>query len=312
MSVEPARFEFDLGAALDAVVSISTKVPPDGLTASVLGTERAGHGVLIDRGLVLTIGYLITEAQQIWIGFRDGRTVPGDVLGYDQATGFGLVQLLARVETRPVPLGSSREARVGDHVVVAGSGGPDAVIEARLVAKQEFAGYWEYLLDEALFTAPAHPNWGGTAVLDSAGRLIGLGSLQIQDALVNGQSQDLNMIVPIDLLKDILPDLKTRGQADRPPRPWLGLYATEVDDHVVVLGLADNGPAVEAGVASGDVVVAVGNQQVDTLAGFYRAVWATGEAGCDVILSLVRDGRVRQVIIGSADRAARLKRPLMH
>jgi len=143
MSSEPSPFDFDLPAALNAVVAVSSQIPPDALTASVLGTERAGHGVLIDDGLVLTIGYLVTKAQQIWLTFRDGQTVPGDVLGYDQATGFGLIQILARVETQPVPLGSSQDTRVGDHVVVVGSGGKDAVLEARLVAKQEFAGYWE-------------------------------------------------------------------------------------------------------------------------------------------------------------------------
>ncbi|MEO1264381.1 MAG: S1C family serine protease, partial [Pseudomonadota bacterium] len=216
------------------------------------------------------------------------------------------------VPAEPLNMGSSERAKVGDHIVIAGHGGPAEAISARLVAKQEFCGYWEYMLDEALFTAPAHQNWGGTAVLDADGDLIGVGSLQIQDAEVNGKSQDINMVVPIDLLKPILDDLRTTGQANRAARPWLGLYATETDNHVVALGVSDRGPAELAGLQAGDVIVAVGAKEVSTLAEFYAAVWSTGDAGTDVMLSIMRDGRMRQIIIVSADRAQLLKRPRVH
>lgn len=312
MRMQSENYDFDVDTALKSVVAISSHIPAEALTASVLGSERAGNGVVIDRGLVLTIGYLITEADRIWLTLSDGRTVAGDVLGYDQATGFGLVQALGQLDAPALPIGSSSEAAVGDHVIVAGSRGPDAVVAARIVAKQEFAGYWEYVLDEALFTAPAHPNWGGAAVISSDGQLIGIGSLQIQDAEVDGEPQNLNMIVPIDLLEPILDDLRKTGRSGRPPRPWLGLYATEAEDHVVVIGVSDPGPAQDAGLEAGDIVVSVGDTQVGSLAEFFREVWACGEAGCNVLLKIVREGRLREAVVTSVDRAALLHRPRAH
>jgi S1-C subfamily serine protease len=312
MRLQTDEFDFDVEKALKSLVAVTSQIPANALTASVLGTERQGNGVIIDRGLVLTIGYLVTEAQQIWLKTADGRTVPGDVLGYDQPTGFGLIQALGDLGVPALALGSSAEASVGDPVLVAGAHGTREAISGHLVAKQEFAGYWEYVLDEALFTAPAHPNWGGTAVVNARGELIGVGSLQIQDAEVNGDPQDLNMVVPIDLLKPILDDMRTTGRANRPPRPWLGLYATEAEDHVVIIGTVDNGPAQEAGLSAGDLILAVGDTEVHSLADFFRQVWAQGEAGCDIAVNFVRDGRLRDAVIVSVDRAALLSRPSMH
>ncbi|MEO0729563.1 MAG: S1C family serine protease [Pseudomonadota bacterium] len=312
MRPRPADYAFDLAAALEAVVTVTSHIPPDGLTASVLGTERSGNGVVIERNLVLTIGYLVTEAQQIWLTLSDGRTVPGDVLAYDQPTGFGLIQALGQMDVTPVTIGSSTDAGVGDEVVISGAGGLQNALAAHLVAKQEFAGYWEYLLDEALFVAPAHQNWGGTAVLAADGSLIGIGSLQIQDAEVNGDTEDLNMVVPIDLLKPILADMKQTGASGTPPRPWMGLYATASEDSVVVIGLSERGPAQDAGVEPGDVITAVDGTVITSLPEFFRAVWSTGPAGCAVTLSMLRDGQERDAVIVTVDRGAMLKRPMMH
>jgi S1-C subfamily serine protease len=229
---DPKDYAFDLDAALAAVVTLKSTVPADAFTAGILGTERSGFGVLIERrGLVLTIGYLITEAETIWLGLSDGRTVPGHALGYDQSTGFGLVQALARLDVPALPLGKSRALDIGTEIIVAGAGGRQHATAAILVGKQEFAGYWEYLLDEALFTAPAHPFWGGAALIGPAGDLCGIASLRLDQSNegASGGSEQLNMIVPIDLLSPILEDLKTLGRPKTPPRPWLGLYAVEVD-----------------------------------------------------------------------------------
>src|SRR6187549_108094 len=228
---KPEDYAYDLDAALSAVVGIRAIIPGDAFTAETLGTERAGNGVLIrENGVVLTIGYLITEAETIWLHLNDGRVVPGHVLGYDQSTGFGLVQALAKLDLPALPLGDSTLVPLEENVVVGGAGGRQKSVAARVVGKQEFAGYWEYVLDEAIFTAPAHPNWGGTAVIGPAGELIGLGSLQLERAREKGQNEHLNMIVPIDDLKPILDDLLKFGRPNRPPRPWLGLYATEIED----------------------------------------------------------------------------------
>ena len=209
---KPGDYAYDLDQALNAVVGLSAVIPADAFTAEILGTERAGNGVLIRNNVVLTIGYLITEAEAIWLTLFDGRAVPGTVLAYDQETGFGLVQALARLDVPPLPLGSSGQARVGDAVVIAGAGGRKHSLAARIVSKQEYAGYWEYVLDEAIFTTPAHPNWGGTAVISTSGELIGVGSLQLQQAQGAGTAGHLNMSVPIDLLKPILDDLMTMGR----------------------------------------------------------------------------------------------------
>src|SRR6187200_166941 len=233
---KPEDYGYDLDAALSAVVGIRAIIPGDAFTAETLGTERAGNGVLIRAdGLVLTIGYLVTEAETIWLTLIDGRAVPGTVLAYDQATGFGLIQALARLDLPALPIGQSSAASVGERVVVGGAGGRQKSVAARIVAKQEFAGYWEYVVDEAIFTAPAHPNWGGTALIGAGGELLGIGSLQLQQAAEGGQAENLNMVVPIDLLKPILNDLITTGRTRQPPRPWLGIYATESDDDVVIV-----------------------------------------------------------------------------
>ena len=311
---DPKDYAFDLDAALAAVVTLKSTVPADAFTAGILGTERSGYGVLIERsGLVLTIGYLITEAETIWLGLSDGRTVPGHALGYDQATGFGLVQALARLDVPALPLGRSRALEMGSQVIVAGAGGRQHATAAIVVAKQEFAGYWEYLLDEAIFTAPAHPFWGGAALIGPAGDLCGIASLRLDQSKEGGSGgEQLNMIVPIDLLPPILDDLKTRGQPKAPPRPWLGLYAVEVDGQVVAAGLADGGPAERAGLASGDIIVAVAGKRVSTLAEFYRSLWALGEAGVTVPLTAYHEGEISEIAVELGDRNRFLKAPRLH
>src|SRR4249920_294523 len=223
---EEARF--DLEAALDSMVLLRAEVPEDAFTAGILGTERIGNGVVIrDDGLVLTIGYLITEATTIWLNTNAGKAVAAHPLAYDQPSGFGLVQPLGTLGAPALPRGSTASCRVGEEVVVAGHGGRKHALKARLIAKREFAGYWEYVLDEALFTAPAHPHWSGAALISGDGRLLGIGSLMVQEEM-GGRSVQGNMMVPIDLLEPILEELLKFGRARRAARPWLGLYATEV------------------------------------------------------------------------------------
>src|ERR1700689_4807260 len=263
---KPGDYSYDLEHALAAMVGLRTIIPSDAFTAETLGTERVGNGVFIrDNGLVLTIGYLITEAETIWITLGDGRSVPGHVLGYDQESGFGLVQALAKLDVPALDIGQSANAAIGERVVVGGFGGRQRSVAARIVAKQEFAGYWEYVLDEAIFTAPAHPDWGGTALIGRAGDLIGMGSLQLQHAGEKGQAQNINMIVPIDLLNPILDDLLKFGRRNAQPRPGVGLYATEVENRLVVVGLADRGPAKRADIRMGDVILSVAGKEVREL-----------------------------------------------
>jgi S1-C subfamily serine protease len=304
-------YGYDLERALSSVVGLHSIIPADAFTADTLGVERAGNGVLIDDGVVLTIGYLITEAETVWLHLGDGHVVQGHALGFDQETGFGLVQALGSVDLPSLEIGSSKTAEVGERIVVGGAGGRTRSLAGRIAAKQEFAGYWEYVLDEAIFTYPAHPNWGGTALISSEGKLIGIGSLQLERAR-EGKNEHLNMIVPIDLLQPVLPDLRKFGRANHPVRPWLGLYSTEIEDKIVVVGIAPKGPAARAEIKTGDVVVAVKGDRVSTLAGFYRKVWALGRAGVEVPLTLYREGITFDVRVNSSDRAKFLKAPRLH
>jgi S1-C subfamily serine protease len=309
---KPDDYAYDLDRALSSVVGLSAIIPSDAFTAQTLGTERAGSGVVIrESGLVVTIGYLVTEAESVWLNLPDGRVVPGDVLAIDQESGFALVQALSRIDLPALPIGNSAEVGVGTAVVVAGAGGRHRSVAARIVAKQEFAGYWEYLLDEAIFTAPAHPNWGGTALIGETGELLGIGSLQLQQGGASG-ARPINMVVPIDLLPPILDDLATRGRANRPPRPWLGLYATESEEGIVVMGLADGGPAETGGLQAGDVIEAVAGEPVADLATLFRSVWALGEAGVRVPLTVRREGRGVKLALVSGDRERFLRTPSLH
>lgn len=308
----PDDYGYDLDAALASMVGLRSLIPADAFTAETLGTERAGHGVIIrNSGLILTIGYLITEAETIWLHLNDGRVVPGHALTFDQETGFGLVQPLARLNLPALPLGRSATAQIGERVVIAGSGGRERSVAARIVGKQEFAGYWEYVLDEAIFTAPAHPNWGGTAMIGVNGELLGIGSLQLERG-GTAEGQYLNMIVPIDLLTPILDDLLTSGHTQKPARPWLGIYSTEAEGRIIIVGLAARGPAARADLRTGDIIVAVDGEEVDELATLYRKIWSLGVAGVEVPLTIFRDGDTFDVRVNSGDRMRFLKSPKLH
>ncbi|QOZ31283.1 S1C family serine protease [Bradyrhizobium sp. CCBAU 53421] len=304
-------YRYDLDRALMSVVGLHSIIPPDAFSAETLGTERAGNGVLIDDGLVLTIGYLITEAATVWLHLGDGRAVEGHALGFDFESGFGLVQALGRLDIDPLPIGSSAATQVGDNVVLGGAGGRTRSVASQIAAKQEFAGYWEYLLDEAIFTYPAHPNWGGTGLINNAGELIGIGSLQLERER-SGRAEHVNMIVPIDLLKPVLSDLRRFGRVDRPARPWLGMYTTEIDNRLVVVGVASKGPAARAELKTGDVILAVDGDKVTSQTGFYRKLWSLGAAGVDVPLTVYHEGVTFDVTLSSIDRMKLLKAPQLH
>ncbi len=306
-------YEFDLEHALSSVLQISSIVPENAFSAATLGTERAGNAVVIgDDGLVLTIGYLVNEAESIWLRANDGRVAQGHVLGIDQSSGFALVQPLGELGLPALKFGDSDAPQIGDEVILAGGGGRQRSIAGRVVARQQFAGYWEYLVDNAIFTSPSHPNWGGTALIGEAGQLLGIGSLQLEHSRGAGKSENINMVVPINLLKPVLRDIVKRGEPDRPPRPWIGVYATEVEKKVVLMGITDRGPGKRADLRTGDVVLAVAGAPVVDLASFYKGLWGLGEAGVEAPLTVYRDGRKFNVTVKTGDRNRVANAPRLH
>ncbi len=286
-----------------ALVSITAHVPEDAMSAGLLGTERVGHGVRIrEDGLIATIGYVVHEAENLWIGTRD-TVVPGFVIGYDFDSGLALVKPSLPLRGPAMPIGSADSLVVGDAVTVMSSGGKEQSIAARVVAKQEFAGRWEYVLDQAVFTTPPHDSWSGAALVDDQNRLCGLGSLVIQGFETPAGTSTVNMFVPIELLAPIVDDICVHGRRLAPPRPWLGMLVHDDQHDLTVVGVYRNCPADKAGLRPGDVILGIDDEPVAGLANMFRRVWSLGSAGVDVPLNVLRNTEKMQLKVRSGDRA---------
>jgi len=311
---DPEKLGFDLDRALSAVASLQAKAPEDAFSSSYLGTERQGSAVLIDaaEGLYLTIGYLISEVDNISLKAVTGEVTQAHVIAYDYATGFGLIRAVRTPDVAALEFGASADIREGQTAIVAPGGGRGMAIEARVISVREFAGYWEYMLDYAIFTTPPHPHWSGAALIDGGGRLAGIGSLFVQDAARDNESLPGNMFVPIDFLEPIYDDLRTKGASTVGPRPWLGMYAMEAKGHIVVTSVTSGGPAEQAGLEAGDVILGVGDRTVATLGDCYRKVWALGPPGVSVALHVQRDGDSLTLVVQSTDRRSFMKQPRRH
>jgi len=302
-------YAFSLDRALSAVVALEAEVPEDAFTAGSLGVQRIGNGTVIGpNGLVLTMGYLVMEAEEVTLTLDDGRRTPAHVLGSDPVTGFGLVQALEPLGTPWLPLGDARNLKAGSPVVIAGAGGRAHAAAGQVLTRMRFAGYWEYLLESAIITEPAHPHWSGAALIGAAGDLVGVGSLSLEGETRGGGVMPINMFVPADLLAPILDDL-ARGRPAHPPRPWLGVLAQDLGPHVVIVGTNPRGPAARAELKPGDIVLGVAGEPVSGLADFYSRLWAQGPAGAAIPLRIQRDDDAFDVEVRSMDRMAMLRRP---
>lgn len=286
-----------------AVVKIRSIVPKDAPTARTLGTERQGNGVVIDgEGHILTIGYLIIETEKIEVIGPEGKTINAAFIAFDHNTGFGLIKAEQLFNVAPMKLGQSLRVKEGDQILVAGYGGAAAAQGAWVIARKEFAGYWEYLLEEAIFTAPAIPDFGGAALINREGKLLGIGSLFTQIIIPGLGAIPCNVFVPIDLLSPILEDLMTKGRSREAPRPWLGLNAEEAHGRVFVVRVTTGAPAEKAGLQPGDIILKVGGKAVNGLSDFYRKVWALGTTGVEVPLSILQGTQIRDITVRSSDR----------
>lgn len=304
----PALAERSADAVLDAVVLVSSEIPKDARTAETLGNARAGNGVAIDAdGLVLTIGYLILEASTVSLETHDGRTIPADTVAYDHETGLGLVRALAPLEVDPLPIGSSDALDEGAYALVVPHGGRSGASAVRVVSRRDFAGYWEYIMEDAIFTAPLSRDFAGAPLLDEQRELVGIGSLAVSEAAEPGTYMPGNMFVPVDTLKPVLADLLDQGRRAEPRRPWLGLYSEAAGETIRVARVAPEGPADAAGVREGDTITAVEGQPIEGLLDFYRKVWALGEPGAKVTLTVAREGSNLDLPVTTGDRYDWLK-----
>jgi len=292
-----------IGESFDAAVKLSIKTVPGARTAETLGTEREGTGVVFgDSGLILTIGYLILEAASILVVTGDGRVFPASIVGFDHATGFGVLRSKPGLVRNPLELGESASARELQLATVAAHAAAGGCSRASIVSRRHFTGWWEYMLDEAIFTAPPRYDHSGAALIDAEGKLIGIGSLWVSDALAIGAAFPGNMFVPIDLLKPLLGDLSEPGRSQGPARPWLGVYSEEFEGHLVVTHVLPDSPAARAGMRRGDVILGVGGESIGDQREFYQRVWASGAAGTDISLHVLQNKKVKHLIVHSADR----------
>jgi len=289
--------------AANAVVAVKTKAIANARSVQTLGAERMGSGVLIaPSGLILTIGYLILEADQVDVTTSKGRTVPATVAAYDHATGFGLLRPIAPLDVKPIRLGTSAGIEQLDRMMIAAGGGEESVSVATVVSRRLFAGYWEYLIDGAIFTSPPRVDHSGAALINKDGELVGIGSLFVMDAMTPGERLPGNMFVPIDLLKPILEELIATGRQKGGVRPWIGLNSLEEDGRIKVLRVSEGGPADKAGITPGDIILTLGGEKVEKLDEFYRRLWSTGSPGVEVSLKVLHGNDIRDVRIRSMDR----------
>lgn len=292
----------DPDTLLSAVVKVRAKIIPNARSLATLGAQREGTGVLVGENLVLTIGYLVIESETVEVTSADGRAVPATLAGYDHASGFGLLRLMAPLAGKPLALGDSAALAERDPVMVAAHGGTEGVSIAYVVSRRPFYGSWEYLLDSAIYTYPPVMNWSGAALLGARGELLGIGSLIVADAIGPGTQSPGNLFVPINLLKPVFADLAEKGRAAGPVRPWLGLNTEELKGRLFVARVSPDGPAERAGLQQGDIVIGVGGEEVSSLADFYRKVWSRGPAGVDVPVRILQGTQVREVVVRSMDR----------
>lgn len=297
--------------AMEAVVGLEVSAADEARSAETLGRQREGSGVVIGAdGLILTIGYLILEADTIQITTHDNRVIPARPVGYDLATGFGLVRTLLPLRgIQPVTLGDARQVALRSPLLAATGGESGGMGITQLVSSRPFSGYWEYHIENALFTSPPLRNHSGAPLFNQRGELVGIGSLFVGNAMGDDRQMAGNMFVPVDLLKPILAEMQQTGSSRVSRRPWLGLSSTELGGRVQIIRVNRDSPAQAAGLAAGDVVLAIDGEKVTTLEGFYKKLWSRPEPESEVLLTVLHGADVRQVTVKAVDRMKTMRKP---
>jgi len=287
----------------ESIVGISSVAVDNARSLATLGKERSGSGIVIDKeGHILTIGYLVIEADTIEITLANGDTYPGKVVGYDHATGFAILKSIVPKKLFPVDLGESEKIKENDVLYILphldeGPGSP-----TKLVSRRPFAGSWEYFLEKPIYTYPFNPHWQGTPLLNEKGQLLGIGSLFIRDSIAEGINSPGNLFVPIELLKPILKDLINEGKRKTKLNPWMGLTPDDSSGKISITRVSKDGPAEAAGIKAGDVLLSVNNKEVKTMQDFYKTAWSLGGPGTKIPINIQREDKNINLIINSIDR----------
>lgn len=288
-----------LREAVGAVVRIRMRALRDATSMELLGPDREGTGVVIDSsGLILTIGYIVVEASRIDIFTADGRNVPATLIAFDQPTGLALLRASAPLTVKPVELGDSTRLEATEAVLVASAVGADV---AYVASRRTFTGYWEYILEDAIFTTPPRGDFAGAALIGRDGRLLGIGSLFVADAMQPKASLPGNMFIPINTLRPILGDLIANGRRSE-ARPWLGVHTQEIQGRIVITRVTPESPAQKAGLGRGDIITAIDGQELSGQADLYKRLWAYGKPGVKVPLRVLKGNRMLDVGVESMDR----------
>ena len=294
---------------MQSVVGVQTRSDEQASTARTLGQQRQGSGVVIAPDTVLTIGYLLLEAETVDLIDHQGRRIPGQVRAVDNASGLGLVRALVPLRLEAVPLGDSDTLPVPGKLWTLGQRESE-LTALELVARQPFAAGWEYLLEAPLMTLPAVNNWSGAGLFDLSGQLVGIGSLLVPDVFGDRLALPGNLYVPVNLLKDPLPELLRTGKRPGPAPSWLGISSQALPGGGLgVMRVSPDSPAAQSGIMVGDTLLALQGQTLVSLADFYRRLSALGPAGSPLTLSIRRQGQVRQIEVISGDRNRSLRRP---
>ena len=302
-------FNFNVKENLQSIVAVNTYIPENSFSADLLGTERTGHGIVIGNDdLIVTIGYIITEAETIWISTNDSDAVPGYIVGNDYESGLGLIRPMSPMGLPAMECGNLDDLNDDCPVLIAVHGGLGYMMESRITEIKQFAGRWEYILEKAIYTSPVHQNWAGAALIGEDGKLHGVGCLLIQDMESSDKISGFNMFVPIDVILPYIDEIIKFGARKTRPRPWLGLLVQEEDTQLVISGIFTGCPADKAGLKLGDKITAVDNKPVTELAPFFRAVWSMGNSGCEIPLKIIRNSNEMDVVVKSSDRDSSFRR----
>jgi S1-C subfamily serine protease len=280
-----------------ATVAVAVEVPETHPSAAILGTERLGTGVVVDRaGLLLTVNYVVIGASSVEVTLLDETRVDGRVVAHDFASGLAVIEISAH-GLAALDLCPSSALGVGQDIFIVAAAGENKrrANSGMITSIAPFDAYWDYSLDRAITTTAMNPGLGGAPLLDSHGRVAGIASLDLNEI---GR---FTLAIPVDDFLTHRNELLQHGRrVSRPARAWVGLYCYTFRDHVVIAGVLPGTPAEQAGLAAGDVVLTVDGQTIANRHELYSALWLH-RPGDVLEFRVFRNNAVKRLAVPSGD-----------